>query len=89
MREPQWETVKRCSPVSNIERKPIPSSRSQAARPSCKREAGEIPPGPIERGERIKVISAYLGGLAGSAKNRRLFEEPDAGKPHVRFCEGQ
>ena len=41
MREPQWETVKRCSPVSYKERKPIPSSRSQAARTNRKREGGK------------------------------------------------
>ncbi len=68
MREPQWETVKRYSPVSKIERKPIPSSGSQAARTSRKREAGENPPGSKERGERIKVVPVYLGGLAGSRR---------------------
>ena len=68
MREPQWETVKRCSPVSYVERKPIPSSGSQAARTNRKREVGEIPSGSIERGERTKVVPAYLGGLAGSTR---------------------
>lgn len=32
-------------------------------------EIAQVPPGSIERGERAKVVSAYLGGLAGSGKN--------------------
>ena len=28
----------------------------------------QVPPGSVERGERAKVISAYLGGLTGSGK---------------------
>ena len=31
-------------------------------------ETVQVPPGSIERGERAKVISAYLGGLAGSGE---------------------
>ena len=31
-------------------------------------ETVQVPPGSIERGERAKVVSAYLGGLAGSVK---------------------
>lgn len=31
-------------------------------------ETEQVPPGSIERGERAKVVSAYLGGLAGSGK---------------------
>jgi len=31
-------------------------------------ESKEIPPGSIERGERAKVIPAYLGGLTGSGR---------------------
>ncbi len=29
-------------------------------------ETAQVPPGSIERGERAMVVSAYLGGLAGS-----------------------
>ncbi len=29
-------------------------------------ETAQVPPGSIERGERALVVSAYLGGLAGS-----------------------
>ena len=32
-------------------------------------ETEQVPPGSIERGERAKVVSAYLGGLAGSGKS--------------------
>ena len=28
-------------------------------------------------------------GVQQGTGHQRLFEEPDAGKPHVRFCEGQ
>ena len=31
-------------------------------------ESKEIPPGSIERGERAKGVSAYLGGLTGSER---------------------
>ena len=68
VREPQWETVKRYSLVRYKERKPIPSSRSQAARTTRKRKVGEIPSGSIERGERTKVVPVYLGDLTGSTR---------------------
>jgi hypothetical protein len=68
VREPQWETVKRFSPVSSKERKPMCSSTQQAARINHKREVEEIPPGSIERGERAKVVHAYLGGLTDSVE---------------------
>ena len=92
MREPQWKTVKRCIPVSHIERKPIPSSRLQAARTNRKREVGEIPSWSIERGERTKVVLAYLEGLAGSTRWKRELKsykrrDPDGlsevGLPHI------
>ena len=68
VREPQCESVKRYSPVSYIERKPIPSPRSQAAiRHSKKREYRRF-----RRGSRAwrayKVVSAYLGDLTGSER---------------------
>ncbi len=31
-------------------------------------ETAQVPPGSIERGERAMVVSAYLGGLAGSVE---------------------
>lgn len=31
-------------------------------------ETAQVPPGSIARGERAKVVPAYLGGLAGSVK---------------------
>ena len=67
-REPQCESVKRSSPVSYIKRKSILSSKSQTAMCNRKREVVQVPPGSIERGERAKVIPAYLGGLAGSER---------------------
>lgn len=32
------------------------------------RQDSQVPPGSIERGERAMVVSAYLGGLAGSTE---------------------
>ena len=31
-------------------------------------ETVQVPPGSIERGERVRVVSAYLGGLTGSGE---------------------
>ena len=55
-------------PRKHIERKPIQSSMSQTAMCNREREGTQVPPGSIERGERAKVIPAYLGGLAGSER---------------------
>ena len=52
--EPQCGSVKRFSPVSYIERKPIPSSGSQAAMGNRKREVDQVPSGSVERGECAK-----------------------------------
>ena len=49
-------------------RKSRQSSMSQTAMCNRKREGAQVPPGSIERGERARVISAYLGGLAGSER---------------------
>ena len=70
VREPQCESVKRFSPVSQKERKSIQSSMSQTAMCNRKREVPQVPPGSIERGERAKVVSAYLGGLPNSGESR-------------------
>lgn len=70
--EPQCESVKRNSPVSYKERKPIPSSGSQAAMQGRKRESEQVPSGSQARGECVKGILAYLGGLAGSEKVRGI-----------------
>ena len=54
VQEPQCESVKRYSPVSYIERKPIPSFRSQAVirQSICENAVGSV--GVRERGECTK-----------------------------------
>ena len=54
VREPQWETVKRYSPVSYIERKPILFLWSQAAIRQSVSESAVGSVGVRERGERTK-----------------------------------
>ena len=67
MREPQCEGVKRFSPVSNIERKSMCSLTPQTAMygPIARGRTGSV--GVQERGERTRVVQAYLGDLAVSA----------------------
>lgn len=67
-REPQCESVKRISPVryDKVEADTVlwvAGSNAQSLS-----ETVQVPPGSIERGERAKVVSAYLGGLTGSGK---------------------
>lgn len=61
--------MKRYSPVSDIEWKPMFFPRQQAVMTRPIGEAGLGSTGVLERGEYAKVKQAYLGGLTSSVSS--------------------
>lgn len=74
MREPQCESVKRYSPVSYIERKPIPSLRSQAVirQSLCENAVGSV--GVRERGERTAAEKAAASNICIPGRSDKLLK---------------
>ena len=73
-----------------VVRKPVKAGGAKGAASSRSRRGSNVGTGGRKTMEQeTKGIRYQSEHLTSGTGNRRLLEEPDAGKPHVRFCEGQ